>query len=254
MLFRSCDVAAQATGTGKGIEEAAREARYDFLVETAGTLRCTVVAVAHTADDLEETVLHHVLRGTGLAGLRGMPAERRLSKELRLVRPLLAVTRVSVLEYLATQGQGFREDVTNADVGYTRNRLRIDLLPRLRAQYNARVEEALCRLARQAEEAQAALASAAGYFLERAIDSAHRGGCTLKWQALAQLDRHLLREVFAELWRRQDWPRQHMGFEHWQSLAKITLEGGAAALPNGFHARRTGKLFVIERTDVHDSA
>ena len=78
---------------GTGLESAARQLRYRFLIETAEQSGARYVATGHTADDQAETVLHHVLRGTGLAGLAGIPAIRRASEAVTLVRPLLSFSR-----------------------------------------------------------------------------------------------------------------------------------------------------------------
>ena len=82
------------------------------------------VVTGHTADDQAETVLHRLLRGTGLKGLRGIAARRQLAPGVELVRPLLNVTRADVMEYLQELGQSYRTDSSNADRDYTRNRLR----------------------------------------------------------------------------------------------------------------------------------
>src|SRR5262245_36914671 len=85
-------------------EEALREVRYQFLVRTANETGTRYVATAHTADDQVETVLHNILRGTGLAGLAGIPRVRPLAGAATLIRPLLSVTRAEVIDYLASLG------------------------------------------------------------------------------------------------------------------------------------------------------
>jgi tRNA(Ile)-lysidine synthase len=148
------DVAALASDQGDGFEAAARAARYDFLLRVAEKLGARFVATAHTADDQAETVLHRILRGTGLAGLRGIPDTRRLSTSVVLVRPARKISRREVIEYLAALGQDYRTDSSNAETHWTRNRLRNELLPMLRERFNASVDEALINLAAQASEAQ----------------------------------------------------------------------------------------------------
>jgi tRNA(Ile)-lysidine synthase len=208
-----CDVAACAQAAGLGIEEAARNERYRFLEETAHKVGCATIAVAHTADDQAETILHHILRGTGLAGLGGMPRTRELARGIKLVRPLLDLERRVVLDYLTQIGQDFRTDETNDDEAYTRNRIRRQLLPLLAEQYNPNIGQALRRLGQQAAGMHAAFEALAGELLERVLDSSGGGECRLKWQPLAAVPQPLVRELFAELWRRQGWPRQNMGFD-----------------------------------------
>jgi tRNA(Ile)-lysidine synthase len=112
-------------------EQTARAARYAFLCEAAARQGARYVATAHTADDQAETVLHRVIRGTGLAGLAGIQKHRELLHGVSLVRPLLQVRRSVLLEYLRDLGQDHRQDSSNHSPKFTRNRLRHDLIPRL---------------------------------------------------------------------------------------------------------------------------
>jgi tRNA(Ile)-lysidine synthase len=125
-------------------QEAAREVRLAALEEAAIRLGCAKIALGHTADDQAETVLFRILRGTGLAGLAGIPYRRG-----PFIRPLIEVRRAQVLAYLARRKLEFFSDPSNANRRYTRSRIRHDLLPAL-AQENPRVVEALLGLARAA--------------------------------------------------------------------------------------------------------
>jgi tRNA(Ile)-lysidine synthase len=121
---RATDVAALARAEGRSIEDAGREARYRFLEEVApdGAL----IATAHTLDDLAETVLMNLMRGSGLTGVRGIPARRG-----RVVRPLLGERRAALRALLDASGIEYRLDASNADSAYLRNRVRHELLPLL---------------------------------------------------------------------------------------------------------------------------
>src|SRR5262245_32292513 len=112
-------------------EESLRESRYAFLRLESGVHGARYVATAHTADDQVETVLLNILRGTGLAGLAGIPRVRPLAEATTLIRPLLGVSRGEILGYLASLDQPFREDASNRNLEYTRNRVRHELLPLL---------------------------------------------------------------------------------------------------------------------------
>src|SRR5438132_8777665 len=155
------DVAAQARTEGANVEAVARRVRYDWLARVAKECQARWVATGHTADDQAETVLHRLLRGTGLKGLRGIATRRSLAERVELIRPLLGVTRAAVMEYLREMGQAYRTDSSNADRGYTRNRIRHELLPLLAQQYNPAIAAVLCRLAEQADEAYRAEAEQA---------------------------------------------------------------------------------------------
>ncbi|HLF00399.1 MAG TPA: tRNA lysidine(34) synthetase TilS, partial [Anaerolineales bacterium] len=139
------DVAVLAKTEHLSIEEAGRTARYNFFARVADT-----VAVAHNADDQAETVLMHFLRGSGMAGLRGMMPKSTWpmadGKLLTIIRPLLPVPRTDIEAYLAQHQLDFVTDATNADRTFFRNRLRHDLLPYLEG-YNANIREVLRRTA-----------------------------------------------------------------------------------------------------------
>jgi tRNA(Ile)-lysidine synthase len=140
------DVAALARAEGRSLEDAGRQARYRFLEETADQLgRDALIATAHTADDLAETILLRIVRGSGLRGLRGIPARRG-----RVVRPLLAERRDRLRAALDGAGIAYLLDPTNEDASYAeRNRIRGEVVPALE-RINPRAVEALLRLSTNA--------------------------------------------------------------------------------------------------------
>jgi tRNA(Ile)-lysidine synthase len=121
---RRTDVAGLARDEGRSIEDAGREARYRFLEGIAPA--DALIATAHTADDAAETVLLNLLRGSGLSGVRGMPARRG-----RIVRPLLAERRATLRSLLDGASIAYRVDPSNEDPAYLRNRVRSEVLPLL---------------------------------------------------------------------------------------------------------------------------
>ncbi|MGD9721666.1 MAG: tRNA lysidine(34) synthetase TilS [Pirellulales bacterium] len=206
-----------------GREAAARAARYAFLQQAAEARGCRFVVTAHTADDQAETVLHHVLRGSGLAGLSGMPRTRPLGPAVTLIRPMLLLRRQEVLDYLAALDQPFRDDASNFDLHYTRNRIRHELLPQLVSGFGPVVVDSLVRLASLATDAQRVIESVATELLERAIVESDAAGVTIDCRKLAAADRHLVREALRAVWRRQEWPRQAMGLAEWDALADMLM-------------------------------
>ena len=120
------DVPAYAAANGLSIETAAREMRYAFLERTAKEQGADVIATAHNLNDNAETILFRMARGTGLRGLTGIPARRG-----EIVRPLLQTPRRDIEEYLTAHGIPHVEDSTNAETDAARNRIRLDVLPRL---------------------------------------------------------------------------------------------------------------------------
>ncbi len=249
-VYERVDVPKLATQTGQGIEHSARDARYEFFRRAAIDGCCSYVAVAHTADDQAETILHHVIRGTGLAGLRGMPESRPLSSEVMLIRPLLGVPRSDVLGFLGKLQQDYRIDASNDDERFTRNRLRHTLLPLLRDEFNPKAAEALARLGRQAGEVHRLVENLASALLESAIVERQDDRVVLACPVLRDADRHLVREALRLLWTDQRWPRQRMGFDDWDRLAMLAQSGRSSKsldLPHGIRAEQRGSTMELQR-------
>ena len=141
-------VARRAQQRGKGLEDAGRELRYAAIGRTAARLGCNKAATGHQLDDQAETVLLHMLRGTRLSALGGIPPKRPLAHGLTLVRPLLPLSRAEVLEYLKIPGLKHRLDRSTRSVQFTRNWLRLRILPELAAR-QPRVREHLALIAAQ---------------------------------------------------------------------------------------------------------
>ncbi len=141
------DVASKAKREKANLEDAARRARYEFFERLAIQGAVDVIATAHTMDDQAETVLAHIMRGTGIAGLAGIHPMSG-----RVVRPLLSVRRVELRNFLRATKQKWREDASNHDFTKTRARMRKKLFPLLEKQFNPAVVEHLGGLAKLALE------------------------------------------------------------------------------------------------------
>lgn len=162
-IIEEVDVATYQRRHGiSSFEQAARDVRYEFLARVARRVGARLVAVGHTADDLAETVLLHVARGSGLHGLRGMseldpwpyPTPQRgdseHEEELKVWRPLIDLTRHHTISYCRNYGIDYRDDSTNYMREFARNRVRLDLMPALKEQLNPRIVGALGRISRTA--------------------------------------------------------------------------------------------------------
>jgi tRNA(Ile)-lysidine synthase len=139
--------------SGLRTEEEARDARYAFLRQARDEVRAEWIATAHHADDQAETVLFRVLRGTGIAGLAGIPA---VDAERGLLRPLLPFTRARIRRYAREHGLRWREDASNARLDPARNRIRHEILPLAERTVAPGARAALARLSRLAAEDEAA--------------------------------------------------------------------------------------------------
>ena len=207
------DVAALARAERANLEGIARRERYRWFAELARAEGAAWVATGHTADDQAETVLFRLLRGSGLLGLGGISACRALdSSSARLLRPLLSVRRQALLDYLHAQLIPYRVDSSNRYLRFTRNRLRLELLPELQSDYNPAIVEVLCRLAEQAHEMHKEVAGHAGELLHQAELS--RAGNVLVFSVarLRCASANRVREMFRLVWQREVWPMGDMDF------------------------------------------
>ncbi len=137
---KSVDVKALSESGGLSIEMAARQARHDFFGEFGNA----TIALAHHADDQTETFILKLARGAGPEGLSGMSYTQQLGP-LRLIRPMLDVPRTAILEWLNTRGVSWREDSSNADENYLRNKVRHTILPLLESELNPNIRETILR-------------------------------------------------------------------------------------------------------------
>lgn len=187
------------------IEEAARRLRYEFFYALARQVHAQAVAVGHTADDQVETVLLHLLRGSGLAGLQGMSYRVFLPSfdaEIPLVRPLLDLLRRDTEDYCRTHGLSPLYDSSNASCDFKRNRIRHQLIPQLES-YNPRVREAIIRMARLVKEDHALVDEIVSGTWSNAVLSDQKDLITLDRNRLSScspaLQRKLLRRALQTL-------------------------------------------------------
>ncbi len=240
------DVPAYAAEKGLGLEEAARLLRYraleetlaDWLAAEGAAAESGRIAVAHHQEDQAETVLHNLIRGTGLRGLGGMQP-----RQDRLIRPLLTVTREEILGELSAAGLSYVTDSTNAALQYTRNRLRQRVLPELR-DINARAVEHISAAAALLGEADALLRQQAESWLAAHRESAPAGDTEsrkseagdvltelrVSLPALRQEKPLLRRYIFMALLNAMDTPRKDWGAVHLNALDGLLFRQGGAHL------------------------
>lgn len=226
------DVAAEAVRLGLGIEETARQLRYAFLEETAAALGGnTRIATAHNADDNAETVLLHLLRGSGLDGLTGIPPRRG-----RLCRPLLEVPRETLEDYLQDKGIPHVEDSSNAQGDYRRNRLRQQVMPVLRAENPAFVRRLAANLVSLREDRDF-LDALGREISDQAAETTD--GLSLPIRALGDAPRpaavRAVKQMFARLGLVQ-YRAAHL--EAVLALVQSEHPSGECALPQGLRVRR----------------
>lgn len=228
---------ALAQGAGS-LEERARRARYRFLATAARESSCLSIAVGHTQDDQAETVLLHLLRGAGTHGLRGMRPTCSLKHVtgrtedlgLRLIRPLLTVTRAETFAYCRAARLAVRRDPTNEQTTYLRNRVRLELLPILK-DYNPSVVDSLARtadlLAGDAEALDSLLPLLEGR-MSRAADG-RRIDIARRW--LLELNAGLQRVVVRDILRQLSAEGTEIGFRAVERARAAVATGARTSLP-----------------------
>jgi len=189
---------------GGTVEEAAREVRYDFFAETAKSVGADTVAVGHTRDDNIETIIMHLVRGTGTRGLRGLKPLTQLNAKtgvVKVLRPLLELTRDETIGYCRMSGYEPRIDSSNESLAPLRNQIRHQFIPLLES-YNEQVGEALLRDARIAADELDFMDTAAGE-LWGSIAKKHKNKVTIDKKGFTglplALQRHLLRQSIEKI-------------------------------------------------------
>ena len=192
--LRRADVAARAKQTGQGLEACARDVRYSFFRELMQERGIKILATAHTAKDNLETALFNLARGTAIAGVAGIPPLRR-DGDYKIVRPLLTVSRAEIEAYLAARNEPYVTDSTNADDAYSRNRIRLHVLPELERLNPSLYETAAGTQRRLRQDAD---------FIESAVCDAYRAlvsGKTCDAHAFAALHPAIAGRLAARLYR-----------------------------------------------------
>ena len=212
---------------GRGLQAAARDARYAVLSQTADETGARWVATAHTADDQAETVIMRWVRGGGLAGLAGIPAVRA-----PYIRPLLGVRRCEVESYLSEIGVAPRRDPSNHDPRFLRVAVRDTVLPALRA-LNPRVVETIGRTAALVAEDAAWLERCAEEHLARLVRDAGDGWIELTRAEVARLDPVLRRRVIRHALTRIRDAAAGLSFEVIESVSCRAASNQPGCLPVG---------------------
>ncbi|MEW5803489.1 MAG: tRNA lysidine(34) synthetase TilS [bacterium] len=195
-FIRHMDVPLLKRMSGLSLEEAAREARYQFFREMAKRAGSTKIALGHTADDQAETLLMRLLRGAGLDGLAAMRPRRY--EEIPLIRPLLNVFRREILDFLHEEKIPFCLDSTNQESDYLRNRIRLHLIPMLRREYNPQIGSVLHQTASILGEEREWVSSLVREKLEQCLETRKGKKMRLGLNSFLAMPLALQREVLRE--------------------------------------------------------
>jgi tRNA(Ile)-lysidine synthase len=225
---------------GGNLEQAARRARREFFHDLIRRGLADRIALGHTRDDQAETVLFRMLRGSGLAGLAGiLPVTGE-----GLIRPLLGVTRAEVETFLDERGIRWREDASNREPRFARNRIRHELLPRLKQDWNPRLAESLAHLADLAYEEERWWAAEVARLAERML-VVSPGAVEVSARELGQLPRPVARRLIRLAIRQAKGNVRGVQFDHIESVLELLEAGGRTEFP-GIHAIRSFDWLRLE--------
>lgn len=245
LFVRREDVAQTATSSGRNIEETGRRCRYRYFRELIKRGACDVVATAHTRSDQAETVLFRLLRGSGGNGLSAIWPFRRPG----IVRPMLDVSRSEVLEYLRGAGLSWREDATNTDPAFARNRLRHSLLPLLERDWNPNIEGVLSNTGDWALEEERFWQDRLGRLLRKCVRE-EGSGFLLNVEAARGLHVAEQRRLLDAILRRPEFGAGRSGFAHVDAVRELIRSpggSGAVDLPGARAVRSCGEIRFVPR-------
>ena len=248
------DVAEIARREGASVEEVGRRCRFEVFERVCLKTGIRTIALAHQADDQAETILHRIIRGTGLRGLAGIRVTRPLRPggDIRVIRPMLGFWRAEIDAYLQQEGLAFREDATNAGAAYTRNRIRHELLPLLREGFNPQVSEALIRLADQARGLHAYLAETCERMLDALVIERNDRQFVLHCPPLVRKPRVIQTELIRRAILGMGVPEGELTFAHLSAVADLAAgsEGSKTLhLPAGLRVSRRYTRLVFESAE-----
>jgi tRNA(Ile)-lysidine synthase len=235
-------VAERALKERRNLEAVARRLRYDFLQRAAGAGSAGLIATAHTWDDQAETLLMRWLRGSGPEGLRGIHPALELGPGVKLIRPLLGVTRAEVLAHCEHYHLEFRTDSSNFSPELMRNRVRHELLPLLRT-FNPRFGAALIRAAEQMAEDEDYLGRAAA-----AVVAAGSDGLSLDLRSLRAAHPAVRRRALRLWLRAARGDLRRIEAVHLKALDRLATHGQGGQyveLPGGWQAHRVSKRLIL---------
>jgi tRNA(Ile)-lysidine synthase len=242
-------------------EERLRKARHRHLRAIAQSRGASWIVTGHHADDVVETLLHRLLRGSGPRGLASIAPIRAITPTLSLAHPLLSVNRAEILRYLASNGLEYRTDLSNDSDFYTRNRIRHQLLPFLREfAGSANLDQRLWSTANQIREAYELVETSARSWLASGNISDDRKTVEFASTAFFEVPWCVVREGLVQIWHACGWPLQEMTARHWDRLQRFLQANEPSTHPRRMQLpgsidvtmRRARVRFTRNETTTHE--
>lgn len=231
------------------IEEIARQARFNFFAATAKKINADKIALGHTQDDLAETVLMRILRGTGLYGLQAIYPKRTI-KGLTFVRPLLDIPKHPIITFLKAKKIKYRIDPSNKKTDFFRNKIRLKLLPTLQKNYNPNISATLANLAHTVSADYEFLNQHASQTLKKVISFHQKHKITVSLSKFNSLHQSLQRMTLRFLFEKLKGDTRGLTFEHVLALKKLAghaCENSQVHLPHKITVCKEGGCLVFSR-------
>ncbi|MBF0484416.1 MAG: tRNA lysidine(34) synthetase TilS [Candidatus Omnitrophica bacterium] len=230
------------------LEERAREARFEFFKKIYQEQKADALALAHHKDDLAETVLMRIIRGSGSYGLRSILPKREIYG-CNVIRPFLAVSRKDIEVFLKTQKAEYRTDFTNFDTDFFRNKIRLELLPLLQKSYNPEVSSALGSLADILTVDNDFIQIEAKKIFERIADIKGNSLCFDIRKLLNQhpaLQRMIIRLSYEKL-KGDTRSLEYRHFEEVEQLCKVRPDNSVVELPFHILVKKINKFLIFKK-------
>jgi tRNA(Ile)-lysidine synthase len=228
---------------GETLEEGARRIRYDFLRRAGERFSANKIALGHNADDLVETVLLNLIRGTGIRGLRGIPPVRK-EGSITFIRPLIEIWREEITQYLKERNIPYMIDRSNLSLEFTRNKIRHRVIPLLE-EINPKVKLAIHRLGEIAGEINSFIEDEVRKEKEQILVGKSESSLLLDIKRLfafhPALQKEIIRSVLAEF------TNYEMGREEIERILEVGRRGGAITLPGKIDVRRVGDVLQFKK-------
>lgn len=229
----SADVAAFASENKLSVEAAGRKLRYEFFFRSSLSVGATKVALGHTADDQAETILMRLIRGAGPEGLAGIPPVRLLNEQggPRIIRPLIHTWRADIMRYVSGRRLEFRTDVSNEAPEYFRNKIRLELLPRLEREYNPQIKQRLAAAASALAAENDFLAAEARLLSREAALEQGRQWVVFDTRMLVELHPALRKRILSHLLKMVQKEPPMLEAAHFLEADALLFSGGRIDLP-----------------------
>jgi len=236
------------------LTDVARKIRYDFLKRVAKGFNANKIAVGHHADDLVETVLINLIRGTGSEGLKGIAPIRKIDEDLLLIRPLIKISSLQIHQYLSLNHLEFRVDSSNLKPIFLRNRVRIQLLPILRKEYNPKIDNAFIQLSQLLKMDEDYIDEAVNHALLQVVVERKEKMVVMDVVSISGLHPAIQTRVIRRIITMIKGDVEGFNYKHIQGIRQLILSihpQGRLSLPFFISAQRDYKQLIIKEESIY---